>query len=100
MLQTNERAGPSFERITRSVAANSPKLAPPSLFSPELKVITLVKTAGMKSFIHLFLLFSPSIFWSIFESKCKLCELITYLLLSLVVAEKRKTVRRSVPSLF
>lgn len=58
MLQTNERAGPSFERVTRSVAANSPKLAPPSLFSPELKVSTLVKTAGMESFIHLFFVFA------------------------------------------
>ncbi|XP_069019532.1 inner centromere protein isoform X2 [Embiotoca jacksoni] len=31
---------PAVERVTRSVAANSPKLAPPALFTSELKVST------------------------------------------------------------
>lgn len=58
MLQPNERVGPSFGRITRSVAANSPKLAPPSLFSPGLKVSAPVKTAGIESFIYLGFVFA------------------------------------------
>ncbi|XP_061531993.1 inner centromere protein isoform X2 [Phycodurus eques] len=33
--QTTKSGQPSLARVTRSVAANSPKLAPPSLFTPE-----------------------------------------------------------------
>ncbi|KAM9854896.1 inner centromere protein A isoform 2-T2 [Aulostomus maculatus] len=38
--EVDHRVHPSVSRITRSVAANSPKLAPPSLFTPERKVST------------------------------------------------------------
>ncbi|KAM4572395.1 inner centromere protein isoform 2-T2 [Odontesthes bonariensis] len=43
--ETSELAQASLERITRSVAANSPKLAPPALFAAEPKVSTPVKRA-------------------------------------------------------
>ncbi|XP_017261022.1 inner centromere protein A isoform X1 [Kryptolebias marmoratus] len=47
-LQTKQSVVPCIERVTRSAAANSPKLAPPSLFSTELKVSTPVKKAAEK----------------------------------------------------
>ncbi|XP_029009017.1 inner centromere protein A isoform X3 [Betta splendens] len=45
--QTQERAHLSVGRITRSVAANSPKLAPPSLFTSVVTMSTPQKTIGV-----------------------------------------------------
>uniref|UniRef100_A0A4W6DZB8 Inner centromere protein ARK-binding domain-containing protein n=1 Tax=Lates calcarifer TaxID=8187 RepID=A0A4W6DZB8_LATCA len=45
--QIKQRVHPSVGRVTRSVAANSPKLAPPSLYTSEQKVSTPDKRAGM-----------------------------------------------------
>uniref|UniRef100_A0A3P9P6U6 Inner centromere protein n=1 Tax=Poecilia reticulata TaxID=8081 RepID=A0A3P9P6U6_POERE len=44
---------PAVERVTRSVAANSPKLAPPPLFSSLVKMSTPAKKSGMRS-CHIF----------------------------------------------
>ncbi|XP_029378623.1 inner centromere protein A-like isoform X1 [Echeneis naucrates] len=38
--EMNQSTHPSIQRVTRSVAAHSPKLAPPSLFTTELKIST------------------------------------------------------------
>ncbi|XP_073327354.1 inner centromere protein A isoform X2 [Pagrus major] len=39
-IEVNQRVNPSIGRVTRSVAANSPKLAPPSLFTTEQNMST------------------------------------------------------------
>ncbi|KAM7003498.1 inner centromere protein B [Tautogolabrus adspersus] len=43
--QIEQRVRPSFGRVTRSVAANSPKLAPPPLYTAELTMSTPTRKA-------------------------------------------------------
>uniref|UniRef100_A0A8C4F0Q6 Inner centromere protein n=1 Tax=Dicentrarchus labrax TaxID=13489 RepID=A0A8C4F0Q6_DICLA len=45
--QTNQGVHPSVARVTRSVAANSPTLAPPSLFTTEQNMNTPNRKTGM-----------------------------------------------------
>nr|XP_020514000.1 inner centromere protein isoform X2 [Labrus bergylta] len=44
-IQIEQRVQPSFGRVTRSVAANSPTLAPPPLYTAELTVSTPTRKA-------------------------------------------------------